>query len=215
MLNKAIETIINSSGIIAISRGNYGEGLVRAAEALVKGGVKAVEVTFEQDKDPEITAEAIRSLVDAFGEKIAVGAGTVLTAAQLQTAKQAGARYIVSPNSDEKLITETKRLGLGSIPGAMTPTEIVRASDAGADIVKIFPAGVLGPAYFSAVTTPLAHIRCAAVAGITPENIAAFKKAGACAFGISSTLFNKKLIASKRFDEITAAAAAFTSALGD
>jgi 2-keto-3-deoxy-6-phosphogluconate aldolase len=213
MYNKAIETILNSCGIIAISRGNYGEGLIRATEALVRGGVRAVEVTFEQDRDAELTANAVRSLVDAFGDEIAVGAGTVLTRDQLRTAKQAGAKYVVSPNCDEELIAETKRLGLGSIPGAMTPTEIVRAHSAGADIVKIFPAGVLGPAYFSAVTTPLAHIRCAAVAGITPENIGAFKKAGACAFGISSTLYHKKLIAEKRFDEITLAAEKFISAL--
>ena len=212
MTDRSTETIITSGGIIAISRGNYGETLLRSVDALLSGGVRAVEVTFEQNGDPERTAEAIRSLVTHFGDTAAIGAGTVLTLDQLNIAKQAGAGYVVSPNTDESIIRETKRLGLGSIPGAMTPSEIVAAHNYGADIVKRFPAGALGPAYFAAVTTPLSHIRCAAVAGVTLENIAAFRKAGACAFGISSTLFNKKLIAEGRYDEIAKLAEAYVLA---
>lgn len=213
MFNKSIDTILKSGGIIAISRGNYGEALLKATQALHKGGIRAVEVTFEQDKDPDITAEAIRMLCREFGQSTAIGAGTVLTVEQLHICGKAGARYVVSPVTDAEIIKETKRLGLGSIPGAMTPTEIVAAHNYGADIVKVFPAGALGVEYFASVTTPLSHIRCAAVAGITIDNISEFKRAGACAFGISSALFNKKLIMQQRFDEIENNAKAFIEAI--
>ena len=210
MINNPID-IIKNSGVIAISRGNYGVSLIKAAEALVKGGVRAVEVTFEQGSEDgeRKTADAIASLVDRFGDKLAVGAGTVLTERQLIAAKSAGAQYVISPNTDERIIKRAKELGVGSIPGAMTPSEIANAYAFGADIVKLFPAGQLGAAYFAAVRTPLRHIPIAAVGGIDLDNICDFRRAGACAFGISSSLFNKKLIEGGHFDEIASIAAAF------
>ena len=210
----ALELIL-TGGIIAISRGNYGDALLKSVEALASGGIKAVEVTFEQGLDPCVTAEAIALLKTHFGGgggDLAIGAGTVLTLEQLALARDAGAEYVVSPNTDEAVIRETKRLGLASIPGAMTPSEIAFASACGADIVKVFPAGSLGAGYFSAVTTPLSHIRCAAVGGVTLDNLLDFRRAGACCFGISSTLFNSRLIREGRFDRIKELAAEFSVA---
>ena len=194
--------LILDNGIIAIARGIYGENLKNAAKALFDAGIRAFEVTFEQDGDSERTLEAIAMLNREFSYCCAVGAGTVLTEHQLSSAKKAGASYIVSPNTDEAVIKRTKELGMVSIPGAMTPTEIITAHMLGADIVKLFPAGELGLAYFKAVRAPLSNIRLAAVAGITHDNIGEFKKAGACAFGISSGLFVRELIAQGRYEAL-------------
>ena len=196
--HNTLEKILEN-GIIAISRGNYGDTLLRAVDAAARGGIKAVEITFEQNLAPEIAGEALDKLVRRFGTVLAVGAGTVLTLEQLSIAAQAGAKYIVSPNSDCYIIKETKRRGLISIPGAMTPTEITAAHAAGADIVKLFPAGV---EYFKAVKAPLRHIPVAAVGGVTPENLLPFKKAGACAYGISTGIFNATAIKSEDYERV-------------
>lgn len=211
MNNKTIDHILEN-GIIAIARGIYGEALIRAVGALADGGVRAVEVTFEQHLIGDDTFRSIIELNREFRGEVSIGAGTVMTLEQLKLAYGAGAEYIVSPNTNETIIRETKRLGMVSIPGAMTPTEIANAASFGADIVKVFPAGSLGPEYFAAIKTPLSHIKCAAVGGITLNNIASFRKGGACAFGISSSLFDKKLIESGELDTITKIASEFVCA---
>lgn len=206
---KTVGKLLSNGGIIAISRGLYGDDLLRSVEAIVNGGVKAVEIAFEQERE-HAAAGSIEMLKNRFEDEIAIGAGTVIDEARLKAAFNAGAEYIVSPNTDERIIVKTKELGLVSIPGAMTPTELIRAYDCGADIIKLFPAGALGPEYFKAVATPVKHIGIAAVGGITLSNLAAFKAAGACAFGISSSLFDPKLINAGRFDELAANALAYT-----
>ena len=178
--HNTLEKILEN-GIIAISRGNYGDTLLRAVDAAARGGIKAVEITFEQNLAPEIAGEALDKLVRRFGTVLAVGAGTVLTLEQLSIAAQAGAKYIVSPNSDCYIIKETKRRGLISIPGAMTPTEITAAH---------------------AIKAPLRHIPVAAVGGVTPENLLLFKKAGACAYGISTGIFNAAAIKSEDYERV-------------
>lgn len=207
-----LDTIL-SSEIIAISRGFYGEALIRAALALYEGGVRAFEVTFEQDKDIGRTAEAIVRLTESLPAGCVIGAGTVMNREQAELAEKAGASFIISPNTDENVIRRTKELGLVSIPGAMTPTEIAFAYSCGADIVKVFPAGVLGVEYFKAVCAPLKHIPMAAVAGVDASNIRAFRNAGAKAFGISSTLFKKDAILNSRFSELTEAALVLYNAM--
>lgn len=197
----ALGTILETK-LIAISRGNYNENLIGSCEALYRAGIRAVEVTFEQDKGLKLTADSIKTLSERFCGRMAIGAGTVLTLEQLRCAHSCGASYIVSPNTDPAIISATKKLGLVSIPGAMTPTEIVTAHKFGADIVKVFPAGLLGVKYFEALRSPLSNIRLAAVAGITLDNLAAFASVGACAFGISSGLFKRELIADGQFSEI-------------
>ena len=139
--------------------------------------------------------------------------GRMLSPKQAEAAHEAGASFIISPNTSEAVIARTKELGMVSVPGAMTPTEILKAYELGADIVKLFPAGVLGIEYFKAVRAPLSGIPLAAVAGITPENIALFEAAGAAAYGISSSLYLKNAIRERRFDAMTEAAKRFFDAM--
>lgn len=210
--NRAYDILMGTK-LIAISRGLYGEQLFAAAKALFRGGVRAIEVTFEQDKPVGQTADCIGQLADIFGEDACIGAGTVLTLEQLKAAHSAGASFIISPNTDPDIIEQTRGLGPVSIPGAMTPTEIAFAYSLGADIVKVFPAGALGIDYFKAVRAPLRHIPMAAVAGINESNIKSFQKAGAVAFGISNGLFIREAIMNGQYAEITDAARRFKSIL--
>ena len=204
---------ICSSKIIAIARGIYGDELTEASRALYAGGVRAFEVTFEQNEPLVRTADAIVRLTESLPSDAVIGAGTVLTSEQVDAAHFAGARFIISPDTDPNVIGRTKELSMVSIPGAMTPTEIVSAYSFGADIVKVFPAGVLGIEYFKAVKAPLKHIPLAAVAGVTVSNIKAFYEAGAVAFGISSSLYLRDAIKNGEYQLITQAAEAFYSAI--
>ncbi|MCR5809114.1 MAG: bifunctional 4-hydroxy-2-oxoglutarate aldolase/2-dehydro-3-deoxy-phosphogluconate aldolase [Clostridiales bacterium] len=203
-----LETIKRSE-IIAIARGIKSEDLIPASLALYRAGIRAFEVTFEQDKPLVRTTESIVALIGSMPGDAVIGAGTVMTTDQVRAAFQAGARFIISPNTERSVIEETKRLGMASIPGAMTPTEIAAAYSYGADIVKVFPAGFLGAEYFKAIKAPLSHIPMAAVAGVTPDNIADFKKAGACAFGISSGVYLKDAVINHDLEAITSAAEEF------
>ena len=142
-----------------------------------------------------------------------VGAGTVMTVEQVRQAAEAGAEYMISPNVDEEVTRETKRLGKVSIPGAMTPTEAAFAYKCGADIVKLFPAGLLGAAYIKAVKAPLKHIPVTAVGNVNVDNCAEFIKAGAVGVGVGGSLVSAKLVDEGRFDEITATAQAYVAAL--
>lgn len=205
--------IIKESKLIAIARGLYGSKLIEASLALYRGGVRAFEVTFEQDKSIGLTTDAISRLTENLPADAVIGAGTVLSRSQVDEARNAGARFVISPNTDKAVIELTKQSGMVSIPGAMTPTEIVNAHTYGADIVKLFPAGVLGLEYFKAVRAPLAHIPLAAVAGITINNIRDFYNAGAVAFGISSMLYNKKSIAESDYNALIKTAQRFYEVL--
>ena len=203
--------LIKDTRIIAISRGFTAEELIPASLALYDCGIRAFEVTFEQEKGVEHTAESISRLIEKLPKDSIVGAGTVLTVEQVRLARDSGAGFIISPNTDKAVIEETKRLGMISIPGTMTPSEIVSAYSFGADIVKVFPAGVLGVDYFKALRAPLGHIPMAAVAGITPDNIEAFLKAGAVAFGISSGIYNAAAVKNGDLETIRSLARAFIS----
>lgn len=191
--------------IIVIVRGTYGADLLELSNALYDGGIRFMEVTFDQ-KDPDCvtkTAQAIAMLDKAHAGRMAFGAGTVLTPAQTEAAAAAGARFIISPNTDPDIIGRTKQLGLLSIPGAMTPTEILYAHKLGADIVKLFPAATLGLTYVKDILAPISHVKMIATAGITEENFAAFLQRGLAGAGISGRLTDKKLIAQKDWAEFT------------
>lgn len=182
--------IIEENKIIAICRRIYGEQLENLAKALNEGGVKLIEVTFDQ-ADPahlEKTGEAIRMITEATSGEVLPGAGTVMTLEQLRAAAAAGAKYIISPNTDEEIIKETKRLGLVSIPGAMTPSEISNAHKWGADFVKLFPTGELGLSYVKAIRAPISHVKLVATGGINEENLRAYLDAGMSGAGISGRL---------------------------
>lgn len=197
--------------IVVIVRGTYGEDLRKLAHALYDGGIRLMEVTFDQ-KDPDClkrTPEAIRLLNSEFGGDFEAGAGTVLTRAQVKAAFDAGARFIISPNTNADVISFTKELGLVSIPGAMTPTEILAAHDAGADLVKLFPAATLGARYIKDILAPISHVDILATAGITEANFEEFLTLGLKGAGISGRLTDKKLIAAGDWAEFTARAKAF------
>lgn len=191
--------------IIAIVRGVFGEDCIRLAEALHRGGIHLIEVTFDQahPESFEKTADAIRIIGEHFGGKVIPGAGTVVTEKQVETAAGAGARYIISPNTDLTVIRKTKQLGLISMPGALTPSEIMAAYNAGADFVKVFPAANFGPAYLKAIRAPISHVRLMAVGGINDQNAAEYLQAGAVGIGVGGNLVNKEWIAEGRFDVIT------------
>ena len=202
---------IQENKVITICRKVYGEDLLRLAAALYDGGVKLIEVTFDQ-ADPdcvEKTAEAIRSLCAAFGDRMMFGAGTVLTREQVKAAAEAGARYIISPNTDASVILFTKELGLVSIPGAMTPSEIITAHNLGADIVKLFPSGYLGFRYIKDILAPISHVKLCATGGVNEENWGEYLDLGFAGAGISGRLCDKKCIAAGDFAEITRRAKVF------
>lgn len=203
-MRQEVIDIVYQSKIVAIVRGFDPEVCVKLAEAYAKGGIRLVEVTFPQAKpeDWTKTTTAIKTISERLAGKIIVGAGTVLTLEQLHMAKEAGARYIVTPSVNVNVIKEAKSLGLVTMPGALTPTEAVTAYEAGADFVKIFPAGAMGPKYLKDVRAPLSHIPFLAVGGIGADNVADFMKAGAVGVGVGGMLTDRKLIESGAWDQI-------------
>lgn len=214
-MSQAVLHQILEDKIIAIVRGIPSGEITGLARALRAGGIRCMEVTFDPSS-PERAADtlsSIRAIRETLGGDVCVGAGTVMTAEQVRLAAEAGAEYMISPNVSEEVIRETKRLGRISIPGAMTPTEAERAYSLGADIVKIFPAGVLGPGYIKALKAPLRHIPLAAVGGVTVDNCAEFIRAGAVGVGVGGNLVSPALVSQAKFDEISAIAGAYTAAL--
>ena len=209
MCHKELLSLLRQDKLIAICRGAEGESLLSLAAAIRDGGIRFIEVTFQQERDDcaDLVRRNIKALCGMPG--IIPGAGTVLSPDQVRAAYEAGAKYIVSPNTDPAVIAETKRLGLVSIPGALTPSEIMAAHNAGADLVKLFPTATMGLKYFKDLRAPLSHIGLVVTAGITPDNLGDYLKAGAFAAGISSPLCDKELIAAGDFAEITRRARAF------
>ena len=193
--------------VVAIVRGLESKH-AEFAKALYDGGVRCIEVTFNQARPEEHvqTLDAIRAIKNAMGEKMCVGAGTVTSIELAEKAHKAGAQFIVSPNMDPAVIKRTLELDMVSMPGAMTPTEIFEAHKAGADFVKVFPAGTLGAGHIKAIRGPLNHIRLLAVGGVSEKNAAEFIKAGCVGLGVGGKLVNKEWIAEGAFDKITAVA---------
>ncbi len=205
-----IISLTREKRVIAIVRGIAPEQGLETAQALYDGGIRMIEVTFNQ-KDPsqwKYTTDMIRAIDDHFGGKVAVGAGTVTTPELVQLAHDAGAKYIISPDAKEAVIRLTRQLGLVSMPGALTPTEITTAWDCGADFVKLFPVNALGIGYIKSLLAPLNHIPLLAVGGIDLDNVRSYLDAGCVGAGIGGSLVNTKWIASGEFEKITATAAA-------
>lgn len=210
MRDKVIQEILDHR-IIAIVRGVETDKAVKVAEALYAGGIRLVEVTFNQ-KDPAsftATAQSIRAIREAMGDDMLVGAGTVTSVDLVNTAYEAGASYIISPDTDKAVIQRTRQLGLVSIPGAYTPTEAKRAHNTGADFVKLFPCVGEAAAYLKALCAPLNHIRFMAVGGVTAENAAEFIRAGAVGLGVGGSLVNKKWVDAGEYFRITEEAQRF------
>lgn len=184
--------------IVAIFRGVDLQQALDAAAVFVEAGIKAIEVTYNT---PDVV-RIITSLSEKYGEQLAIGAGTVMTVEEVDSAKRAGASFILSPDCNPEIIKATKDAGLFSVPGAFTANEIVQAHRAGADMVKLFPAGRLGPGYMKDLLGPLDHIKFMAVGGIDLTNIKDFFDAGAKSVGIGSSLVNIKLIEFRDFRQL-------------
>lgn len=207
MREQIIQKVLDKK-VIAIVRGVYGEDCLKLAEALYKGGVEMMEVTFDQSK-PEAfcrTSDTIALLVEKMAGRMIIGAGTVTSLQTLELAKGAEAKFIVSPDTNAAVIKATVEAGMVSMPGAMTPTEIVTAHALGADFVKVFPTSGLGASYIKAVCAPLNHIRLLAVGGVSEKNVADFLKAGCVGAGVGGNLVNKQWIQNGEFNKITALA---------
>ena len=204
-MTEQIISLTREKKIIAIVRGIAPEQGLQTAQALYDGGIRMIEVTFDQ-KNPnnwKNTTDMIRAIDAHFGGKVAVGAGTVTTPELVELAAAAGAKYIISPDANEDVIRRTVELHLVSIPGVMTPTEIMAAHRAGADFVKLFPAGSLGAGYLKAIKAPISHIDMLVVGGIDEKNIADFLKVGAAGAGIGGNLVNKAWVEAGQFEKIT------------
>jgi len=206
-----VKSFIEENKIICICRKIYGEDLLKLANALYEGGIKLMEVTFDQ-ADPECekkTGEAIAMLNRELGDKMRFGAGTVLSKSQVDAARAAGAEYIISPNVNTEVIRYTKELGMVSIPGAMTPTEIITAHETGADFVKLFPTVWLGLRYIKDIKGPISHVKLLGTGGLNEENLGEYLAAGMIGAGISGRLVDKKLREEGNYAEITARAKKF------
>ncbi|MGC8560547.1 MAG: bifunctional 4-hydroxy-2-oxoglutarate aldolase/2-dehydro-3-deoxy-phosphogluconate aldolase [Phycisphaerae bacterium] len=196
-------------GVVAVIRAQTRDQLLDIAEALVNGGVVAIEVTMSTPN----AIEGIEKLVDVLGTKAVIGVGTVLNAAIGAAAIAAGAEFVVSPVLDTSIIEMTRKLGKVSIPGAFTPSEILTAWSAGADIVKVFPATTMGPQYLKDLLSPMPFLRMIPTGGVTVKNTNEWIKAGAVAVGAGSSLVSKDLMARGDWAGITALARQFVEAV--
>ena len=200
-MRNAVIDAIEREKLIVIVRGIERKNLLPLAEAMYEGGIRLLEVTFDASGkiNNSETAEMIRLLSEHFEGKMFIGAGTVLSAEQVEITKKAGGTFIISPNTDEEVIKKTRELEMVSMPGALTPTEIQHAYIMGADFVKLFPAANFGPGYVKAIKAPLSHINLTAVGGIDENNMADYIKAGVSGFGIGTNIVDKKLLEANDF----------------
>lgn len=198
---------ILARGMVGIVRADTPEAALQIAEACIAGGVTALEVAFTT---PD-TLGVLRSLRERHGHDVLLGAGTVLDAETARAAILAGAQFIISPGVNVDIITLCQRYQVLAMPGAMTPTEIVTALQAGADIVKVFPAEMFGPAYIKALRAPLPQAPLMPTGGVTVENLAEWFASGAVAVGIGSSLSGPG--AKGDYAAVTARAQAFVAQL--
>ena len=203
---------IEESKIIVIVRGVEREKLIPLAQAMYDGGIRLVEFTYDASgkiSDEEI-AENIQMVSEHFAGKMVIGAGTVLTEKQVELTQKAGGKFIISPDTYPEVIKKTKELGLVSIPGAFSPTEISMAKRLGADFVKVFPVNYLGSRYIKDLKAPLSNVKLLAVGGITADNLCEYLDAGASGVGIGSGVVNKVKIAENDWASITEFAKKYT-----
>lgn len=197
--------LIRETGVIAIMRAHNSEHLVAAAKAIHQGGVRVIEVTMNTPGALDVIADATKQL----GEHVLFGAGTVLDAETARAAMLAGAGFIVTPTLNLDVIALCRRYNIPVIPGCYTPTEMLVAWQAGADMVKLFPADVGGPNLVKAILAPLPQLQIVPVGGVDLNNAAEFMRCGAVALGVGNSLVNTKLIEAQDWAELTRRARAF------
>lgn len=186
------------SGIVAVVRSQDSQQLVDVARALADGGVTVVEITMSVPN----ALDVVRRVREALGDRVLLGAGTVLDPETARAALLAGAEYLVAPTLNLDVIRLCQRYDKLVMPGAFTPTEILTAWEAGADIVKVFPADVVGPAFFKALRGPLPQVRLMPTGGVDLHTAATFLAAGACCLGVGGQLVEPKAVADRNFDRI-------------
>jgi len=196
-------------GVVAIVRVGSAQEAVEVCGAIAKGGVKPIEVTMTVPG----AIDAIKEFKSAAKGEVLVGAGTVLDPETARAVILAGAEFVVSPNLNLKVIEVCHRYGKVVIPGTLTPTEILTAWEAGADIVKVFPAGALGPRYLRDIKGPFPQIRLTPTGGVNLENTPDFIRAGAVAVSVGTSLVDRKALSERRYDIITENARKFVEAV--
>lgn len=198
-------TRILDGGIVAVVRSESGERLARVVAALAEGGITAAEITFTV---PD-AIDVIRTVRRELGDRIVLGAGTVLDPETARAALLAGAEYLVAPTLNLDVIRLARRYDKVVMPGAFTPTEVLTAWEAGADVVKVFPADVGGPAYLKALHGPLPQVRLMPTGGVDLTTAEAFLRAGACCLGIGSALIEPRAVAEGNFERLRQLAAQY------
>lgn len=202
MFKQDIVARILGTGVIAIVRLDSAESLQKVADAILNGGIDIIEFTMTTPGALDI----LESATAEFGDRVILGAGTVLDTESARAAVLAGARFIVSPNLNPRTIEVCHRYGVAAIPGVLTPTEIVAAMEAGADLIKVFPASLGGPEYVKAVLAPLPQAPLVPTGGVEVDNAGEYIRAGAVAVAVGGSLVNKKWVAAGDFAAMTATA---------
>ena len=197
--------LIRQTGIVAIMRANNSDQLIAAAAAIQQGGVRVIEVTMTTPGALAVIAEAVKK----FGQDLLFGAGSVLDPETARAAILSGAGFIVAPSLKVEVVALCNRYSIPVMPGCYTPTEMLTAWEAGADMLKLFPAEVGGPDMVKAILAPFPQFEIVPVGGVELGNAAEFIKKGAAALGVGSSLINQKLLDSSDMGELTRRAAAF------
>jgi 2-dehydro-3-deoxyphosphogluconate aldolase / (4S)-4-hydroxy-2-oxoglutarate aldolase len=201
-----IQKRMEASGLIPVLRARSAKEALAVVEAMVAGGVSVVEVTMTVPG----AIDVLRELKKSYGDKLLLGSGTVTDAKQCAATIDAGALFVVSPSLHLDVIAKTRELKKVSIPGALTPTEVITAWNAGADYVKVFPCSAMGGAsYLKSLKAPFPHLRLIPTGGVTLDTAASFLKAGAAALGVGSDLVNTAAVAEGKPEVVTKAARAY------
>ena len=210
MKQKHLSRVLDS-GIVAVIRASSGDLLSDVAEALLAGGVQVMEITFTVPA----AVRVLETVAQRMGDRVLLGAGTVLDAETARAALLAGAQFIVSPNTNLDVIRLCRRYGKLVMPGALTPTEVVTAWEAGADIVKIFPSEITGPKYLKALHGPLPQVRLMPTGGVDLNTAAEFLRCGACVLGVGGSLVEKKAVETGNLARIESLARQFVQIVND
>ena len=205
-----VNAAIRERKLISIVRAKDSAQLLDVIEALAEGGIPLVEISMTT---PD-AAKVIRKAAARFGDRVIIGAGTVLSEPAAERVIDAGARFVLSPVLNRGVVGLCRRLGISVVPGCFTPTEMLDAVEAGADFVKVFPTSQVGPGYIKAVKAPLPHLELIAVGGVELSNAAEFIDAGCAAVGVGSSLVKAAFLESGDMEGLTKLAAEFVAAVG-
>lgn len=195
---ETVQRLVDDAAVAVIRMADSSR-LLKVGEALLKGGVRALEITMTTPN----ALRVIEDCVNRMDPEIKIGVGSVLDAETARMAINAGAQYVVSPVFKTEIIEMAHRYDIPAMPGCFTPTEILRATEAGADIIKVFPADVVGMAFFKAVKAPMPHLNLMPTGGVSLTNAGDWLKAGACAVGVGSALLDKKSIQNEDYAQLT------------